>query len=175
MKDLLENTLGCPTVAVETDAGWLISVVDSGLSARKDRFDFVIEKFNVALKAAKVNELLMIYKLFIYAKHEDSFRVEATLHTRQSDYEGGMHTTYTEVGDAYVKLREIDSEYLMFQDRCGYEAQIIDAGINGFVLDEANASRYKELEYNGFCIIHFKAGSTAAKIGNSQIWTLTFN
>ena|GEM_PF-4579728 len=171
------NTLGQHCYVMETDGGWIISLVNKSLFEDPTKYDIVIARIDGHLKSAGTGfPVMIIYKLYIYESPLAQFCVEATMHTKRADYADGIHTTYLEASDAYVFLRQVDSEYLMLQgERPRYEAMVINANMGGFDLAVLNQDLYIEIEYSGFFVHNFKAAPTTNRVGSETVWSIVFD
>lgn len=54
----------------------------------------------------------MIWKVYIYANHDDRFTANGTLHTIPSSREDGCHTVTLSADDCFANITEFDSELL---------------------------------------------------------------
>ena len=57
---------------------------------------------------------IILHALYVYEADGEQCKVQGTLHTRESDYEDDVFTTYLNAGDAYVRLAEADIQAVLY-------------------------------------------------------------
>ena len=135
-------TLGC--LVRWTSAGLLISAVrdNTTLDEAKTR---VLDLIGQDL----IDHNEIIYRLFLYQTQNQQFKSAATLYTRGSDFQGGMHTSYRQTTDADILLKEIDFEYLCLANKPNFPIEVKNYGTT-FTM--TNERRYEELFVMGMSL-----------------------
>jgi hypothetical protein len=135
-----------------TEAGLLVSGIRDNTTFEEAK-DRVLDLIHDEL--VRYNEI--IYRLFLYTRPEEQFRTEATLYTKASDFQGGMHTSYRQSTDADILMKEIDYEYLCLANRPTFQIEVKNGGTNFDIVD---GRRYGELFVMGMSfgetIAHFQ-------------------
>lgn len=143
-----------------TNAGLLVSGIKPNATYDEAK-NAVLDLIHTDL--ANHNEI--IYRLFLYGQPEDQFRTEATLYTKASDYQGGMHTSYRQSTDADIFMREIDYEYLCLANKPIFQIEVKNAGTS---FDLADGRKYGE-----FFVMGMSFGEVTAHSRDNR-WYLAF-
>jgi hypothetical protein len=120
------------TLAVYFTGGCLVRWTGAGLLVAAVRPNTTLEEAKTTILNLIGNDLVsyneIIYRLFLYQDQDEQFKTEATLYTKGSDYEGGMHTSYRQSTDADILIREIDFEFLSLAGRPQIQIEARNAG-----------------------------------------------
>ena len=93
--------------------------------------------------------IIVFHRLFVYQLDREQYRTHGTLHTRVSDYQGGIPTTYLNAGDAYVWIAEVDAQAVLYGIECPFKCRAIPDTTLSPILQISKDERYVEVEFEG--------------------------
>lgn len=141
------------TVVINVAGAYLLEVLSDQIDSEKISVEYqkLYNAFDVHNRNCNQEKVIIFHRVFLYKTSGDQFKVDGTIHTKESGYSNdGIFTVTLSANDAYLRLAEIDVQAHQY----GAPRPVIIRGVVFKTLDGLNDidekhTRFQELEFGG--------------------------